>query len=75
MRSLRNETFWLNVVPLVPLPSLNDAIEALNGFCDDLFNTLQEILDIGAELEHKEHIRTDNLEEVCKYPAFCCNHF
>ncbi|TDL27118.1 hypothetical protein BD410DRAFT_714859 [Rickenella mellea] len=49
---------------LVALPSLNDAIEALNDFCDDLLSALQNIVDISAELEHKEHLRIDSLEDV-----------
>ena len=60
--------YWLWWI--VPLPTLNDAIDALNGFTEDILNTLQEIVDIGAELEHKEHVRTDNLEEVTSRPLF-----
>lgn len=48
----------------MPLPSLSDAIEAVNDFCEDLLAALRQILDISAELEHKEHVRIDNIEEV-----------
>ncbi len=51
-------------VSTVALPSLNDAIEALNDFCNDLLSALQNIVDISAELEHMEHWRIDSLKDV-----------
>ncbi len=49
---------------IAPLPSLKDAADALEGVCDDLSATMQEISDIAAELEHRDHVRVDNLMEV-----------
>ncbi|KAH8115108.1 nucleoporin Nup186/Nup192/Nup205 [Phellopilus nigrolimitatus] len=48
----------------VPLPSLQDTIDVLNGLCDELLSTMQEIVDISAELEHRDHVRIDNVEEL-----------
>jgi len=47
-----------------PLPSLSDAIKALDDFCEDLKATLQQIVDASAEFESEQHIKTDSIEEV-----------
>ncbi|KAI5120013.1 hypothetical protein M0805_008474 [Coniferiporia weirii] len=48
----------------VPLPTIKDTVGVLNGLCDDLLGTMREIVDIAAELEHKDHVRVDNIEEL-----------
>ena len=46
------------------VPTIGDAIEALDEFCRDLAHVLLRIVDISAELASKDHIRVDNIEEV-----------
>ncbi len=46
------------------LPTLGDAIEALNGVYNDLAETLKQISDISAELAMKDHIGVENIEEA-----------
>ncbi|KDQ54533.1 hypothetical protein JAAARDRAFT_38210 [Jaapia argillacea MUCL 33604] len=45
------------------VPSVADAIEALNDICEDLADTLKQISVLGAELSSREHIRVENLKE------------
>ncbi|KAK0463078.1 nucleoporin Nup186/Nup192/Nup205, partial [Desarmillaria tabescens] len=49
------------------LPTLGDAIEALNGVYNDLAETLKQISDISAELAMKDHIGVENIEEASFY--------
>jgi len=49
---------------LATIPTVGDAIEALNGLCDDLAATLKQIADLSAELSSRDHIRVDNIQEV-----------
>lgn len=49
---------------LVTIPTVGDAIEALNSLCDDLAVTLKQIVDLSAELSSRDHIRVDNIQEV-----------
>jgi nuclear pore complex protein Nup205 len=49
---------------LATIPTVGDAIEALNGLCDDLSATLKQIADLSAELSSRDHIRVDNIQEV-----------
>ncbi|KAG2127241.1 hypothetical protein DEU56DRAFT_742492, partial [Suillus clintonianus] len=46
------------------IPAVGDAIEALNGLCDDISETLKQIADLSAELSSRDHIRVDNIQEV-----------
>ncbi|OJA08231.1 hypothetical protein AZE42_08910 [Rhizopogon vesiculosus] len=46
------------------IPTVGDAIEALNGLCDDLTETLKQIADLSAELSSRDHIRVDNIQEI-----------
>lgn len=46
------------------MPTLGDAIEALNSLCEELASSLKTIVDISAELASKGHIRVDNIHEV-----------
>ncbi|KAK0437028.1 hypothetical protein EV421DRAFT_1829501 [Armillaria borealis] len=48
------------------LPTLGDAIEALNGVYNDLAETLKQISDISAELAMKDHIGVENIEQVIR---------
>ncbi|KAF5375401.1 hypothetical protein D9615_007995 [Tricholomella constricta] len=49
---------------LTTIPTIGDALEALNALCTDLSHTLQQISDISAELAAREHITVDNINEV-----------
>ncbi|KAL5524938.1 hypothetical protein ACEPAF_8807 [Sanghuangporus sanghuang] len=46
------------------IPSLRDTIDFLDDICDDLLGTLHDIDDITSELEHRDHVRIDNIEEL-----------
>ncbi|EJD04791.1 uncharacterized protein FOMMEDRAFT_153883 [Fomitiporia mediterranea MF3/22] len=48
----------------VALPSLKDAIDFLDNICDELLGTMQEIVDAASELERRDHIRVDRIEEL-----------
>ncbi|KAH0834004.1 hypothetical protein J3R83DRAFT_11240 [Lanmaoa asiatica] len=57
---------------IATIPTVGDAIEALNNLCDDLVVTLKQIADLSAELSSRDHIRVDNIQEVVSIsdPAF-----
>ncbi|KAF9815688.1 hypothetical protein IEO21_04405 [Rhodonia placenta] len=46
------------------VPTVGDAIDALNHLCDDLANSLKQIVDLSAELSARDYIRVDNIEEI-----------
>lgn len=46
------------------VPTIGDAIEALDEFCRDLAHVLLRIVDLSAEIANKDHIRVDNIQEV-----------
>ncbi|RDB19677.1 hypothetical protein Hypma_013316 [Hypsizygus marmoreus] len=49
---------------LTTIPTIGDALEALNTLCSDLAQTLKQISDLNAELAAKDHIGVDNIHEV-----------
>ncbi|KAG9311043.1 hypothetical protein JVU11DRAFT_8941 [Chiua virens] len=49
---------------IATIPTVGDAIEALNSLCDDLAATLKQIADLSAELSSRDHIRVDNIQKV-----------
>ena len=51
------------------VPTIGDAIEALDDLCEDLKNALKRIADLSAELASKDHIRVDNIHEVRAPPT------
>ncbi|KAH7924355.1 hypothetical protein BV22DRAFT_1035258 [Leucogyrophana mollusca] len=54
------------------IPTVGDAIEALNGLCDDLAETLKQIADLVAGLSSRDHIRVDNIQDIVQVsdPSF-----
>lgn len=61
----RAPTFLLIRSRIATVPTIGDAIEALDSFCRDLAHVLLRIVDLSAELANKDHIRADNIQEVC----------
>ncbi|KAI0776838.1 nucleoporin Nup186/Nup192/Nup205 [Trametes elegans] len=53
-----------DVVGVATVPTIGDAIEALDDLCEDLTNALKRIADLSAELASREHIRVDNIQEI-----------
>lgn len=49
---------------IATVPTIGDAVEALNDVCSDLADTLKQIADISAELAARDHIRVDNIQEA-----------
>ncbi|TFY64741.1 hypothetical protein EVJ58_g2418 [Rhodofomes roseus] len=49
---------------LATVPTVGDAIEALNHLCDDLSSSLKRIADISAELNSKAYVRVENIEDI-----------
>ncbi|KAF8890672.1 nucleoporin Nup186/Nup192/Nup205 [Infundibulicybe gibba] len=49
---------------LATIPTIGNALEALNNFCGDLTETLKQIADLSAELSSKDHIGVDNIQEI-----------
>ncbi|KAJ3995979.1 nucleoporin Nup186/Nup192/Nup205 [Lentinula boryana] len=49
---------------LATIPTIGDALEALNSLCQDLAATLKQISDISAELSAKDFITVDNIQEI-----------
>ncbi|KAJ4481027.1 nucleoporin Nup186/Nup192/Nup205 [Lentinula aciculospora] len=49
---------------LATIPTIGDAMEALNSLCQDLSTTLKQISDIAAELSAKDLIAVDNIQEI-----------
>ena len=56
------------------MPTVGDAVEALNDLCVDLADTLKQIADLSAELASRDHVRIDNIEEV-RRNFKSCGHF
>ena len=48
------------------IPTVGDAVEALNDICSDLADTLKQIGDLSAELSSKDHIEVDNIQEASR---------
>ncbi|KZT24940.1 hypothetical protein NEOLEDRAFT_1178711 [Neolentinus lepideus HHB14362 ss-1] len=46
------------------VPTVDNAIEALNDVYADLSNTLNQIADIAAELANRNHIQLDHVQEI-----------
>ncbi|KAJ7777509.1 nucleoporin Nup186/Nup192/Nup205 [Mycena maculata] len=49
---------------LATIPTVGDALDALNALSGDLAHTLQQIADLSAELAAKEHVGVENIGEV-----------
>ncbi|KAJ3879118.1 nucleoporin Nup186/Nup192/Nup205 [Lentinula edodes] len=49
---------------LATIPTIGDALEAMNSLCQDLAATLKQISDISAELSAKDLIAVDNITEI-----------
>ncbi|KAM5532668.1 hypothetical protein V8D89_013637 [Ganoderma adspersum] len=49
---------------IAAVPSIGDAIEALDELSRDLAHVLRRIVDLSAELASKDHIRVDNVQEI-----------
>ncbi|RDX43688.1 hypothetical protein OH76DRAFT_1188692 [Lentinus brumalis] len=49
---------------IATVPTIGDAIEALDEFCRDLAHVLLRIVDLSAEIANKDHIRVDNIQEI-----------
>lgn len=54
----------LTLSPTATIPTIGDALEALNALCTDLGQTLKQISDISAELAARDHIGVENIQEV-----------
>jgi len=57
---------------IATIPTVGDAIEALNSLCDDLGATLKQIADVSAELSSRDHIRVDTIQEVVRMSDPAC---
>ncbi|KAJ7830504.1 nucleoporin Nup186/Nup192/Nup205 [Mycena olivaceomarginata] len=49
---------------LATIPTVGDALDALNALCDDLAHTLKQIADLSAELAAREHVSVENIGEL-----------
>ncbi|KAF9463318.1 nucleoporin Nup186/Nup192/Nup205 [Collybia nuda] len=49
---------------LATIPTIGDALEALNSLCADLRQALKQISEISAELAARDHIGVENITEV-----------
>ncbi|KAJ7835348.1 hypothetical protein B0H14DRAFT_2363464, partial [Mycena olivaceomarginata] len=49
---------------LAMIPTVGDALNALNALCDDLAHALKQIADLSAELAVREHVSVENIDEV-----------
>ncbi|KAJ6542676.1 nucleoporin Nup186/Nup192/Nup205 [Mycena capillaripes] len=49
---------------LATIPTVGDALDALNAICGDLAHTLKQIADLSAELAAKEHVSVENIGEL-----------
>ena len=47
-----------------PIPSLRDCIDTLDVICERLFEVTQQISDAVVDLQNREQIRVDGIEEV-----------
>ncbi|KAF8154003.1 nucleoporin Nup186/Nup192/Nup205 [Crassisporium funariophilum] len=48
------------------IPTVGDALVALDDLCNDLAATLKQISDIGAELANRDHIGIDSAQEILR---------
>ncbi|KAJ7584798.1 nucleoporin Nup186/Nup192/Nup205 [Mycena floridula] len=51
---------------LATIPSIGDALTALNDLCNDLTQTLRQISDIAAELGAKDHVAVDSIHQIVR---------
>ena len=51
---------------IATVPTLGDAIEALNDLCGGLAETLKQIADLSAELTAKDHIPVENITDIVR---------
>jgi len=58
----------MSVCCLATIPTVGDALIALDDLCHDLAETLKQISDICAELANKHQIGLDNSQEVRPIP-------
>ncbi|KAJ7619541.1 nucleoporin Nup186/Nup192/Nup205 [Roridomyces roridus] len=49
---------------LATIPTVGDALDALQALCGDLSHTLSQIADLSAELAAKEHVGVENITEL-----------
>ncbi|KAF7373366.1 hypothetical protein MSAN_00546200 [Mycena sanguinolenta] len=49
---------------LATIPTVGDALDALNTLCGDLAQTLKQIADLSAELAAREHVSVENIGEL-----------
>ena len=49
---------------IATIPTIGDALEALEDICSDLSETLKQIIDISAELDSREHVTMERLRLV-----------
>ncbi|KAF7345118.1 hypothetical protein MVEN_01675900 [Mycena venus] len=49
---------------LATIPTVGDALDALNALCGDLAHTLKQIADLSAELAAREHVSVENISEL-----------
>jgi nuclear pore complex protein Nup205 len=51
---------------LATVPTIGDALAALDDLTSDLAEVLKQISDIGAELATKHHVGSSDVQEVCR---------
>ncbi|KAJ7079559.1 nucleoporin Nup186/Nup192/Nup205 [Mycena belliarum] len=49
---------------LATIPTVGDALDALQALCSDLAHTLKHIVDLSAELAAQEHISVENIGDM-----------
>lgn len=57
---MRAHSTWCSAT----IPTVGDAVEALNDICDNLTDTLKQIADLSAELASRDQVRVDNIQDV-----------
>jgi hypothetical protein len=60
----RLPTSTLTRETVATIPTVGDALDALNALCGDLAHTLKQIVDLSAELAAQEHVSVDNIGEA-----------
>lgn len=55
-----------NITLAATIPTVGDALLALEDLCSELNTTLKQIADINAELTNRDHIGLENVQEVLR---------
>lgn len=64
--SLKSIGMIPHILLTATVPTVGDALQALEFISEDISTTLRQISDLGAELANKDHIVIENIKEILR---------